>query len=163
MKAVLIPLFFIFLAGCATSSYRNQAEDFRESGGEEAAAYGTLAPVSVEALEYFLAEQYGAVDAFLEGVEERLHDSLELQRYIRDAREINERARLDTDPDWVDFIRRIRSDDELYLFEYRREYYNDFGLLVLRDGRIVFRTVWDSAWPSGMDAQQIANPEIDRL
>ncbi len=163
MRKLAVLSLAVLFAGCATGSYVNQAQHFRERGGDEAVAYEVLAPVSVEVMEYFFAEQHGAVEVFLQGVEERIHDTVELQRFIRDAREINERARLDADPDWAGFVSRLRDGDELYLFEYRRRYYNDFGLLVLRDGRIVFRTVWESAWPAGLDVDQITDPEIDRL
>ena len=163
MRKLLLLSAILWLTGCATGSYVNQAEHFQERGGEAAAGYEMLAPVSVEAMEYFFAEQHGAVEAFLDGIEERIHDTVELQRFLRDAREINEQSRLDADPEWRNFVGRLRSGDELYLFEYRRRFYNDFGLLVLRDGKVVFRTVWDSAWPAGLEAEQITEPEIDRL
>jgi hypothetical protein len=163
MKMLIFLLLSLAMAACTSPRSGNQADLFRQSGGGDAADYRILAAISVEAMEYFLAEQYAAVATFLDGIEERLDDPEELQRYLLAIREINERSRLDMDPEWTDFVGRLRPGDELYLFEYRRQYYNDFGLLVIRDGEIVFRTVWESAWPAGMDSERPIESEFDRL
>lgn len=153
----------LILTGCTTRPVESQAELFRERGRAEAADYEILAPVSVESMEYFMRAQYDTVDAFLDGFAERIHEPVELQRYLRDLREINESTRLDRDPEWAEFVERVRSGDELYLFEFHRPYRHEFGLLVLRDGEIVFRTVWESASPGALGTEGVQDPEVDRL
>ncbi len=163
MRLFILLLLSFSLAACTTPRPDNQAGLLPQGSEDDPDDYRILAAVSVEAMEYFHAEQYSAVATFLEGIEERLDDPEELERYLLAVREINERSRLDMDPEWTDFVARLRPDDELYLYEYRRRYYNDFGLMVIRDGEIVFRTVWESAWPSGMDSDRPPEPEFDRL
>lgn len=154
INTVLALLGVLFLAGCAT----RPSGPFRNSEG-----YETLAPVSVEVMEYFMAVQHDTVASIIRGVEERLENAEDLRGFLRDTREINERTRLAADPDWIEFTRRLRPDDQLFLFEYRERYYQDFGIMVVRDNEIVFRTVWESAAPEGVARELLQNPEIDRL
>ncbi len=154
MKRIFALVILMLLAGCAT----RQTGPLRNSEG-----YEILAPVSVEVMEYFMGVQHDTVDAIVRGIEERLDEPEALREYLRDTREINERTRLASDPDWMEFTERLRPNDRLYLFEFRERYYQDFGLIVLRDGEIVFRTVWESAAPQGMEREILREPEVDRL
>ncbi len=134
-----------------------------QGGADEAPGYEIRASISVEAMEYFMAVQHDLVAGVLDGIEDRLDEPEELRRYLRDVREINEETRLDRDDEWASFVSRLQEDDALYLFEFREDYYQDFGILVERNGEIVFRTIWESVAPEGFEPESIGETEFDRL
>jgi len=127
--------------GCASSRSANPVEIFHKQHPVEASAYTMLEPTSVAYIEYAMEDQYDTVDAIITGVERRKDDPAALAEYLQYLKRC---VRVDPriDPQWKEVKRRLRESDRLYFFKYKSEDYSDFGLLVLRNGNIVYRSPW---------------------
>jgi hypothetical protein len=99
-------------------------------------------------MEYEMEERYREVDAIITGIDKRKDDPIAMAKHMEYLKRCVRRdPRLDLE--WQRFKNRLRQDDAIYFFKYRhgqaggeRGLYDDFGILVLRDGDVIYRSRW---------------------
>jgi hypothetical protein len=166
MKPLWIGMLLILLAGCAPEQPQSQAELFRKKHPDIARGYLVLAPVSVEYIEHIRPDEQLHLDGVIKNIEKAKGDPTHIDRYLdhlqrlRDGRK-TERA------DWVSLTNRIKSTDSMYYFEYKirivGERYDDHGLLILRNGEIIYRSIFGQGFSGGLTEQDVPRATIDDL
>jgi hypothetical protein len=157
-------LFAAFItSGCASLRSSDQADLFRRKHPEEAGGYIVLAPTSVAYIEYEEEDHYGGLDAIVKGVEKRKDDPVALAKYLKYLKCISVNPCVE--PEWQSLRNRLRDGDKMYFFKYKRGAYDDYGLVVLRDGNVIYRSPWGTAiiQDSGGTNQPPANMTLDEL
>jgi hypothetical protein len=170
MKHYWVSLCLALVAGCTGVFYRNQADWFRAKHSDLAQEYSLLAPVSVEYIEYIRPDEQVPIDGVIHNLERVKTNSAHLDRYLQYLTCVQ--AAVETDrAQWLSLTNRIRKTDSMYFFKYKKPvgdaYYDDFGMLVLRDGDIVYRSRWGWGFTGSPEAvsNAIEPPEMtmDRL
>jgi len=135
LAILVLPVVFV---GCLDSEYSqsgNVPKHLIRSEIVEAEFYTTLGEVSPEFLEYIIGWHHGTVQAILEGVQALKNDPEALTSYLEQLKDLE--GSID-----FELIDRLKENDALYFFEFERANYRDYGLIVLRNGKIVYREVW---------------------
>ncbi|MBQ7252020.1 MAG: hypothetical protein IJS32_05395 [Kiritimatiellae bacterium] len=133
----------MFLPGCR-SAPRQPSEERAQFPGQLPGMpfYEVLEPVSVSFMERMAEQQYDTVDAFISGVGKRMDEPEKLACYLDCIAQMNECNDIRKNPQWRHFKERLRAGDSVCYFDYQNGDYGDFGLLVLRNGKIVYRSKW---------------------
>ena len=138
-KMKLIGLIFVvvFVMGCSRDAL-TEADIFVERSPRVARQFVALHPTSIEAYRDAYREKQAIVGAMARGVKENLADTNAVQSYL-DKME----AAYSTDARsfLTNFESRLLPGDTLYLYEadLADDDYTESGLLVLREGRIVYK------------------------
>ena len=108
---------------------------------EEARYYKTLSSTSVETVERYAENFSVELTMLLKTIRERIAaDEEDLRMYIDRLIELYDTPDLPMSEEaWRDIRSRLRGTDRVYEFEYARGGYSDYGILVIRDGKIVYR------------------------
>jgi len=97
------------------------------------------------------------MQALVRGVEKTKDDPEALSKFLA-------RINCVLENDWVnwsDLEARMKEQDELCFFTYSKHNYNDYGVLVLRKGSIVFRQTFESGfWNWEKDGKQLKAPPV---
>ena len=161
MKTLIGILAIIIVSGCAPTATKSPADIYSAHHPFESKHYEMMAPISVEYIEYIAKSHHGSVDAILTGVEKRRNDPKELSYFLEHAKKMNDQALITNIPEWISLRDRLEENDAIYLFKYRIEGYEDFGILVIRDGEIVYRNPEAASWSTGLKPE--GEFEIDEL
>lgn len=135
------------LSGCKSLYFVPHHELFRVQhiGSSN---YNLLAPVSCEYIQRIDRSHSDAVYAIIQNVEKRMDEPEALADYLARLKKVISCAGVYESPEWQYLTNGIRQADSMYFFEYSSGPYSDFGLLVLRQGDVVFR------WPWGWNMNQ---------
>lgn len=138
------PLFAVavLFCGCRSPAPTGNLALFQEIHPSEAARYEVLAPTSVEYMEYSDNDHHETVKSIIQGVRQCQGNPEKLTKYLDHLEKVNDCTDRQADPEWLRFKEHLRDGDLIVFFKYKEGAYNDFGLLVLRDGSIRYRSVW---------------------
>ena len=121
----------------ARSNPINQAWLFSEKHPEEAERYLHFSPVSQKWIEDSAEWVSGIISGILDVVEKRIDDPDALREFIKQERSIDYREIFSMADEG--FIDHLQTEDQIFYFDYRDGDYRDDGILVIRDGEIVYR------------------------
>ena len=138
MRTILAIVLFTGLCGCQSLPPSPDAQ-FRARHPYDARRYELLAPTSVEFIEISSQYELATLSGIRQGIEKRLDSPDELRAYMKTLRKIEEIVDRANDPQWQAFTNRLEPGDALYYYNYRDDKYSEDGLIVLRNGNIVFR------------------------
>ena len=124
-----------------------------------------LSPLTTECMEYAVNEYVESIDAIITNVEKRKNDPDALDAYLVVLRQIKNARDFRTTQEWGDLVQGIKPDDAMYFFKFRQGEYSDYGILVIRAGRIVFRTILGSGMSAvaGKEESVPENVEFNNL
>ncbi len=146
LHALLCLLALVLLTGCGGRSEAGADEEdhfyrrmIRVNYPHDADSYVVLEPVSRILMERLIEEHSRLQNSMVDWIEERLGEDLteEDEGVIHRMRRWSEYT--PDKPERIGFWDRIRPGDVVLSFEFIRGRYSDSGVLVLRDGVIVFR------------------------
>jgi hypothetical protein len=141
----------------------DQAELFRFKHPDLAQFYEVLAPTSLAYILQAEETQYYFVEGLINGMRVRSEQSEETAQFLDRFQKINQDA-LHENREYVERLgRRIKETDRIFYFKYKRNYYRDFGLLVIRDGNIIFRDRSGYSVMPGTDLPEEAEVNFDKL
>lgn len=168
MNRIAAIAMLIIASGCATRHVPH-AKVFARLHPEEAERYTLLAPTSPEFIAYLDGQHRDTISAVISNLEKRKEDPAKLEEYIAYLQRVHAGTDFRSQPEWSSLTNRLQKGDSLYFFEYKRREgdarYSDFGLLVLRDGSVVYRS--REGWSMHEDQGRTNAPpdgmEIDRL
>ena len=133
--------FCIAATGCLKPKSTNEWLGFSQLNQEEASRYYFVEPFSAEFLAFIASEHKGTVDSIIAGVERRKNSPEALARYLEKLKCIDWASEFD----WIDerAAEELKKGGQAYFFKYRKhtgeETYTDFGVLIVRNQRIVYR------------------------
>lgn len=165
VHAFLLFVVTLLFSGCRTPTPTGNLKLFQEAYPSETARYTLLAPTSVEYIEYSDNEHLETVESIIQGVRQRQDSPEKLAKYLDHLEKVTKCNDRKADSEWQRFKGHTRDGDTIFFFMYEQDAYNDFGLLVLRDGAIRYRTVW--GWvlsqPKGETNSVPSGMSFDRL
>ena len=135
---------------------------FRSSNPEDAAHYVVLAPASIEFMKVLREENYHFTKGLINGIRARQDDQEALDTFLDRMERINERGR-EEEEYGSDLSARLQPGDRLFFFRFRKDEYRDSGLLVIRNGEIVYRKASATAHAPGAELPDKDEVDIDRL
>lgn len=170
MKLLSISVCLAAVVGCSSAHFHDQAELFRAKHPDLAQGYLVLAPVSAEYIEYIRPDEQVLRSAVIVNLERAKRDPARIDRWLEYLTRVEARAQKDR-AQWISVTNRIRKTDSMYFFEYHTRIgdasYGDCGLLVLRDGNIVYRSTFSAGFSGSSNAATNAecpvDGEIDKL
>lgn len=127
--------------GCTNSRPGDEWRRFSRDNSREAKRYHFVEPISPEFLQLVAGEHKSTVEAILSGVERRKDNPQDLAKYLEGKKRMDWSLQFN----WIDekAADELKKGGQLYYFKYQKvdqnETYSDFGVLVLREGRIVYR------------------------
>ena len=147
LSLMLVSASLFALFGCKSPYFVPHHELFNAQH-VEASDYKLLAPVSCEYIQRIDRDHSDTVFAIIQNVEKRKDDPEALADYLARLKKVSSCADVYESPEWQYLTNGIRQADSMYFFEYSSGSYSDFGVLVLRQGDVVFR------WPWGWNMNQ---------
>jgi len=168
MKRIVAIAFLVVASGCATR-YVAHTDVFAHLHPEEAERYTLLSPTSPEHIAYLDSQHRDSMSAVISNLERRKDDPVKIEEYIGYLKRMYACTDFRSQPEWTSLTNRLQKGDSLYFFKYKQREgeanYSDYGLLVLRDGNIVYRSRegWGISQPEGQTNAPPQGLEIDRL
>lgn len=153
-----------FANRCATQ-YVPHAQVFAFLHPEESQRYSLLASTSPEFIAYVDELHRDTMSAVIANLERKKNEPAKLVEYIAYLKRVQEGLDFRSKPEWVSITNRIRENDSLYLYDYKQldgdANYSDNGLLILRDGDVVYRR--PLGWSKSGTNELPTGKTIDRL
>lgn len=117
--------------------------------------YRVLEPVSLELLRYIFARQNATIEGIVAGILQRAQSPGDLRQYAEQLKILHSRE--DEEKFIEDIGARLSEDARLYYFEYEKSsgdvVESQVGVLILEDGQVLYRDVWDEQITSTLDGR----------
>jgi len=159
-------MLLILLSGCTRDHSQSEVELFRKKHPDLARGYLVLAPVSVEYIEHIRLDEQVFMDGVIKNLEKAKSDPANIDRYLDYLKRLRD-ARRTKRADWISLTNRIKSTDSIYYFEYEAyvvsERYGDYGLLILRNGDVVYRSPFGQSFSGGLTEEDVSQTTLDEL
>jgi hypothetical protein len=169
MKRIAAIFVLLVINGCRTHTMPNR-EVFAQVYPDEVKHYSLLAPASPEVIEFLESHRQKTIESIISTLDRIKTDPTKLERYIQVLKKIHNGSPILSEPEWSSFTNRLQKGDSVYFFSYKADNnqdrsYSDCGLLVLRNGHLVYRNPWLGVMLEGMGNTNapLKGLTIDRL
>lgn len=167
IRALILLALFLTLTADAEDSRADLLPDqeslFRMIRPEEAAHYVVLAPASLDFMKFLHEQTYYSTKGLINGVRSRQDDQDALNAFLARMEGVNEKVIKEEKQYRDDLSARLLPGDRLFFFRFQKEAYRDSGLLVIRDGQIVYRAASATAYQPGSELPNDDEVNFDRL
>ena len=114
--------------------------------------YKYLEPASLRLAEYACLQEKYTIQGIIQGIQRRTGNTKAMDKYVNFLKHCVIHSTLCEINDWQNMKRKLRKCDRVYYFEYERRIYggtySDFGILVIREGNVVFRLPFETSFSS---------------
>lgn len=143
MRRVALLGILLMAAGCCSNkTYHPAVREFRLKNPEEFRRYTYLYPTTLPIYMGLVADRIIAVHGVIDDHEKRFQDVPGIQEFAQDIKRQESAVREKTIK-WARELERLMGNDgAICQFEWSDGYTSQVGLLILRNGRIVWREVW---------------------
>jgi len=168
MKTTFIVILYIItfqllvVEGRSDDILLDQSALFNRNHPEEERHYKFLAPTSIEYIKYVHETEQSMIQGTLAAIRAN-NDQEKLDDFLNKLEERNQEGNKQVAEFLKSFAEKIDVNDRLFYFSYEKESYRDYGLLVIRDGSIVYRERWGFSSEPGAGLPEMDELEFDDL
>ena len=171
MRSHLILLSFFLLVPLAVAESEtigrllaDQGEQFRNNNPDEAKFYRVLAPISPDYTLRLVGENHAIVRGLINRLRVEPNDlSQRVSDLVDKFETTNDRLLTETREELQSLALLTRETDRWFYFKFARDLYRDSGILVIRNGQIVYRRRYEWSHFPGSELPNDHDVEFNRL